>query len=119
MGSSSTCLECKKELVVPKPFPHDQSTSSISGTEIIKFYCVYCGQKLSMSERMSGKMSLCPSCSNTLDVPFEQISAVRGKKEVSNFFCLYCGHKLSAISHWQGSQISCPKCQAEIAIPEI
>jgi len=35
----------------------------------IKFYCVFCGQKLSALPEMIGESSLCPSCSRAVKVP--------------------------------------------------
>lgn len=34
-----------------------------------KFYCVYCGQKLSASTDMTGRKISCPSCGHKIDVP--------------------------------------------------
>ncbi len=34
-----------------------------------KFYCVYCGQKLSASSAMTGRTISCPSCGHKIEVP--------------------------------------------------
>lgn len=34
-----------------------------------KFFCVYCGQKLSASPSISGKVIKCPSCQHKIEVP--------------------------------------------------
>lgn len=34
-----------------------------------KFYCVYCGQKLSASTSMTGRKISCPSCGHKIQVP--------------------------------------------------
>ena len=37
--------------------------------ETFKFYCVYCGQKLSAATTASGRAITCPSCENTIKIP--------------------------------------------------
>lgn len=37
--------------------------------ETFKFFCVYCGQKLSASVEMVGKTISCPSCKQKIQVP--------------------------------------------------
>lgn len=42
---------------------------SASEAVVFKFYCVYCGQKLSAKDTMSGKRITCPACQRKIVVP--------------------------------------------------
>ncbi len=48
--------------------PEAAATEQVEGT-ILKFYCVYCGQKLSAHSSMAGKKITCPSCQNEIEIP--------------------------------------------------
>jgi DNA-directed RNA polymerase subunit RPC12/RpoP len=37
--------------------------------QLFKFYCVYCGQKLSAQEGMSGRKISCPACGHRIEIP--------------------------------------------------
>lgn len=52
-----------------KPSEGDPAkTEKVEGT-VFKFYCVYCGQKLSAYDTMAGKKITCPSCQNKIEIP--------------------------------------------------
>jgi len=57
----------------PPPKAPDRSPAlpvlNLVGVTRIKFYCVFCGQKLSAVPEMIGESSLCPSCSRVIKVP--------------------------------------------------
>lgn len=36
---------------------------------VFKFYCVYCGQKLSAKGDMAGKRIRCPTCRHQIEIP--------------------------------------------------
>ena len=56
----------------PEPAPATSSSAPKSVDEaepVFKFYCVYCGQKLSALRPMAGKRISCPSCEKTITIP--------------------------------------------------
>lgn len=53
----------KKDDVAAKPEAKAQAET------IFKFYCVYCGQKLSANVAAAGKQIKCPACGRTITVP--------------------------------------------------
>lgn len=46
----------------------EEAASKEEGT-VFKFYCVYCGQKLSAHSSMAGKKITCPACKNKIEIP--------------------------------------------------
>jgi DNA-directed RNA polymerase subunit RPC12/RpoP len=53
----------------PKPAAKPEPAATQATPEIFKFYCVYCGQKLSASVDMVGKTITCPACKHKIQIP--------------------------------------------------
>ncbi len=47
----------------------NEGQGSASEAVVFKFYCVYCGQKLSAKDTVSGKRIKCPACQRKIVVP--------------------------------------------------
>lgn len=54
-----------------KPVPESAPVNghSTKSESVFKFYCVYCGQKLSALAPMAGKRISCPACSRNITIP--------------------------------------------------
>lgn len=46
-----------------------EGQDAASEVVVFKFYCVYCGQKLSAKSAVSGKRITCPACQRKIVVP--------------------------------------------------
>ncbi|NNC89635.1 MAG: hypothetical protein HKN82_14365, partial [Akkermansiaceae bacterium] len=88
--------------------------------EIIKFFCMHCGQKLSSPAAFVGRSFDCPSCAKSNQVPGEKPAepARPQPKELIKFFCCGCGQKLSVDGKIAGHTIDCPICSAPTKVPE-
>ncbi len=73
VGGEKTCESCGDLITVPSPPGHPAKTSRIFPETTFKFFCIYCGQKLSARETMAGQTSLCPTCQRQLIVPEVEI----------------------------------------------
>lgn len=81
--SPATEADIADDTAAPKPEAAKEATqyaAPISDTvkqdevvakqeEVFKFYCVYCGQKLSASVAMVGKTITCPACKRRIEIP--------------------------------------------------
>ncbi len=53
----------------PKTLLVKKSQEKDAGRDIMKFFCVYCGQKLSAPVKMTGDKIDCPACRRNLVIP--------------------------------------------------
>jgi len=57
----------------PEPPPPPPQTKSVEEADaapvLFKFYCVYCGQKLSSKAGMAGRKISCPACGHRIEIP--------------------------------------------------
>ncbi len=71
-GTDMTCVACGNSILVPPP-PTRPVPAHLGGVGMapqrLKFFCVFCGQKLSASLDMVGQPTVCPSCHRGLTVP--------------------------------------------------
>ena len=54
---------------VEEPAKKVEEPAKKAEDKAFKFYCVYCGQKLSASTSMTGRKISCPSCGHKIQVP--------------------------------------------------
>ncbi len=54
---------------VEEPVKKAAAPAKKTEEKAFKFYCVYCGQKLSASTSMTGRKISCPSCGHKIQVP--------------------------------------------------
>jgi DNA-directed RNA polymerase subunit RPC12/RpoP len=59
----------KPQAATPKPEPKPEPSPEPPKDEAFKFYCVYCGQKLSGPKSAVGRKITCPSCKNKIHIP--------------------------------------------------
>lgn len=59
----------KPQASTPKPSPTPAPPPEAPKDEAFKFYCVYCGQKLSGPKSAVGRKITCPSCKNKIHIP--------------------------------------------------
>ncbi len=55
--------------VTEKEASSDKTDAKAKSDAIFKFYCVYCGQKLSAAVSAVGKSITCPACKRKISVP--------------------------------------------------
>lgn len=71
-GTDVQCVACGNTVIVPPP-PTRPVPAHLGGRSMaqqrLKFFCVFCGQKLSASYEMVGQPTVCPSCQRGLTVP--------------------------------------------------
>lgn len=53
----------------PKAKAEAEEEAAPAKDEVIKFFCIRCGQKLKVSVSICGKSIKCPSCAQSIDVP--------------------------------------------------
>jgi DNA-directed RNA polymerase subunit RPC12/RpoP len=71
-GTEVVCGGCGNRILVPLPPalpPPQPAPAATEEDSRIKFFCVYCCQKLSASAPMVGHSTLCPNCSRSVTVP--------------------------------------------------
>jgi len=59
----------EKEATQSTPQPSSTSPATEVESNIFKFYCVYCGQKLSATIKLEGRIIKCPSCTRSIVIP--------------------------------------------------
>ncbi len=133
-GDRVQCSVCDRHVTVPEPNMETLDTSdeqaaaapvknqAASPSREFKFYCTYCAQKLSATENMAGKQTICPTCSNRIVIPMpvskdDQAGSAK-KEETFQFFCQFCGTRSLALKSWAGSRICCPGCSSMLTIPQ-
>lgn len=67
-GTEVVCEGCKNRILVPLP-PAQPLPEPPKEDVRIKFFCVYCCQKLSATVSMVGRSTLCPNCSRSVTIP--------------------------------------------------
>lgn len=71
-GTDLQCVACSNPIMVPPP-PIRPVPAHLGGVSMtpqrLKFFCVFCGQKLSATLEMVGQPTVCPSCNRGLTIP--------------------------------------------------
>ena len=71
-GTEIQCVACANPILVPMP-PSRPVPAHLGGSAMtsqrLKFFCVFCGQKLSAAYNMVGQPTICPSCNRGLTIP--------------------------------------------------
>lgn len=124
-GQQIHCSVCDQSVVVPNPSASEISVSAPSeptpADPSFKFYCVYCGQRLSSVMSDCGKPTTCPGCATTFDIPSEPPDEERFDENHNPvafiYFCPHCGRRHSAIDAWIGQPFQCPGCENSLTVP--
>ncbi len=72
IGKDIQCVSCNNTITIPPPPAPNPKTGTDSRTaphQVFKFFCVYCGGKLSATRDMVGQAASCPHCNRNLTVP--------------------------------------------------
>ena len=77
---------------------------------MIKFLCKYCGQKINVEDKHSGRRGECPKCGKVFVVP--------DKSSIVEFHCKNCGQKISVPKIHAGKKGKCPKCKSIVVVPK-
>ena len=82
---------------------------------MIKFFCQYCLQKLSIEKNLAGKEAHCPTCSKEILIPYES----QGEEIINteHFSCPLCNSGFNTQRQFHDSTVNCPSCQEQILIP--
>ncbi len=71
-GTEIQCVACGNGILIPPP-PSRPVPAHLGGSAMtnqrLKFFCVFCGQKLSATLNMVGQPTVCPSCNRGLTIP--------------------------------------------------
>ncbi len=71
-GTELQCVACGNGILIPPP-PTRPVPAHLGGAAMtnqrLKFFCVFCGQKLSATLNMVGQPTVCPSCNRGLTIP--------------------------------------------------
>jgi DNA-directed RNA polymerase subunit RPC12/RpoP len=71
-GTEIQCIACGNAILIPPP-PSRPVPAHLGGSAMtsqrLKFFCVFCGQKLSATLNMVGQPTVCPSCNRGLTIP--------------------------------------------------
>ncbi len=71
-GTEIQCVACRNGILIPppplRPVPAHLGGSAMT-SQRLKFYCVFCGQKLSATLNMVGQPTVCPACNRGLTIP--------------------------------------------------
>lgn len=71
-GTEIQCIACGNGILIPppplRPVPAHLGGPSMANQRL-KFYCVFCGQKLSATLNMVGQPTVCPTCNRGLTIP--------------------------------------------------
>jgi hypothetical protein len=75
-GKKMSCPICEQNVTIPDPGVETETEEAEPPKAEdppkpvpFKFYCVYCGQKLSATKSHIGKFCVCPTCKNELQIP--------------------------------------------------
>lgn len=124
-GLQIHCSVCDQSVTVPN-LPSDevnvsQPAEPTPADPSFKFFCVYCGQRLSAVMSDCGKSTTCPGCDTVFEIPSEPPDEERfheHKEPVAFiYFCPHCGHRHSAIEAWIGNHFQCSGCENSLVVP--
>ena len=132
VGTDIICENCKNQVAVPLPTVQAGIEPSCFEERVPrenKFYCMYCGQKLSALDSMVGEETKCPTCDYTITIPSRpskySMSLANNTSSIKSdtgtfikFYCPDCEQKLEASIAWKGRLVECPECKRTIPIPE-
>lgn len=124
-GKQIHCSVCDQAVTVPTPASDEISVSAPAeptpADPSFKFYCVYCGQRLSAVVSDCGKASTCPGCSTDFDIPSEPPDEERYDEDAEVvafvYFCPHCGRRHSAVKKWVGQSFQCSGCEHPLTVP--
>jgi len=125
-GKQITCSVCDQSVAVPNPSLSEISVSEpreeVAPEPCFKFFCVYCGQRLSTTLNDCGKHTTCPCCGTSFNIPGEPPDPERFQPNANEpvafvYFCQYCGRRHSAIESWVGETFQCSGCEHVLTIP--
>lgn len=72
-GTDMLCGSCGNTILVPpppmRPVLDRAGNTETKKSEPMKFFCVFCGQKLAATKEMSGQQTTCPTCNRNLKIP--------------------------------------------------
>ncbi|MBU0679549.1 MAG: hypothetical protein KJ626_15720 [Verrucomicrobia bacterium] len=128
-GKEVKCPVCAHDVHVPTPLsPQDEQRAEKEREQkaaklaehSFKFFCPVCGQKLSATENIVGRKTVCPTCQTKLTIPKPpSYGSAAADSDKFKFFCIYCRQKLEGMKTWIGKNASCPACGNKIVVPPL
>ena len=106
------------------PSKNHQTTETKPDSDVFKFHCIHCDQKISAQASQIGKKTQCPACNGGITVPDqspqEAASEPREQSDskIFKFYCPLCGQKMAAKMAHIGKTFCCPACNGEITVPD-